>query len=94
MSTHAHEAPAHSVAESVAESASYLELLRLGQTSTRFQPKLTVSTPGDPLEDEADRIADAVVGDSSFIAVPRSAAPAVQRRDDETKPPDPASQPA
>jgi hypothetical protein len=71
-----------------------LELLRLGQTSTRFQPKLTVSTPGDPLEDEADRIADAVVGDSSFIAVPRSAAPAVQRRDDETKPPDPASQPA
>ena len=43
------------------------------------QPKLTLSTPGDPYEREADRIADRVVSGGPLASAPLAVTPLVQR---------------
>lgn len=49
-----------------------------------LQPKLSINAPGDKYEQEADRVADAVVGGGSAIVSSR-ASTAVQRKDDPPK---------
>ncbi len=57
-----------------------------------LQPKLTVSQPGDPYEQEADRVADAVVnGGYAFVDSP-STTPSVQRDAADSPPPQSSGQ--
>ncbi|HNP73666.1 MAG TPA: DUF4157 domain-containing protein, partial [Kouleothrix sp.] len=57
-----------------------------------LQPKLTISQPGDPYEQEADRVADAVVnGGYAFVDSP-STTPSVQRDAADSPPPQSSGQ--
>jgi hypothetical protein len=55
----------------------------LSRGEDRIQPKLTVSSPDDPLEREADRVADHVVkgGDSLHRSIAEAATPTLQRQE-------------
>lgn len=57
-----------------------------------LQPKLTVSQPGDPYEQEADRVADAVVNGGYAFVDSSSTTPSVQRDAADSPPPQSSGQ--
>ncbi len=63
------------------------------RTPLTMQTKLTVNRPCDEFEQEADRVAEAVVSGRPAVVGARTTQPALQREEKKEKPPEPATLP-